>query len=298
MNYRHSFHAGNSADVVKHSLLIALVQALQQKPGALTLIDTHAGCGLYDLGGDQAQRTGEATHGVLRAFADTNPLLDEYRAAVQAVNDGMSDGAEPRLYPGSPRILEQVLRPADADLVQRLSATEIERIVAEAIRRWYLRVDDPFGVIRSAHLSDRGLQLTLDTEHCSNIITRLAENEVILDRTADSVTICLPIIFPPRGGRHLVVPSLLRPLQPDRVLIAALRKAHAMLSTERGLPTIGAAPTSPYDRGILRLAFLAPDIQQAILDGRQPHHLNLEALKSIELPLSWSQQRDVLRFRR
>ena len=68
MNYRHSFHAGNSADVVKHSLLIALVSALQQKPGALTLIDTHAGCGLYDLGGEQAQRTGEAARGVLRAF--------------------------------------------------------------------------------------------------------------------------------------------------------------------------------------------------------------------------------------
>lgn len=109
MNYRHSFHAGNSADVVKHSLLIALVHALQQKPGALTLIDTHAGCGLYDLGGDEAQRTGEATHGVLRAFADTNPLLDDYRAAVRAVNAG----AEPRLYPGSPQVLAQLLRPQD-----------------------------------------------------------------------------------------------------------------------------------------------------------------------------------------
>lgn len=109
MNYRHSFHAGNSADVVKHCLLIALVRALQQKPGALTLIDTHAGCGLYDLGGDEAQRTGEATQGVLRAFADENPLLDDYRAAVRAVN---VDG-EPRLYPGSPRILSQLLRPQD-----------------------------------------------------------------------------------------------------------------------------------------------------------------------------------------
>ena len=109
MNYRHSFHAGNSADVVKHSLLIALVRALQQKPGALTLIDTHAGCGLYDLGGEQAQRTGEAAHGVLRAFADPNPLLDDYRAAVQAVNAG----AEPRLYPGSPQFLAQLLRPQD-----------------------------------------------------------------------------------------------------------------------------------------------------------------------------------------
>lgn len=109
MNYRHSFHAGNSADVVKHSLLIALVRALQQKQGALTLIDTHAGCGLYDLGGEEAQRTGESAQGVLRAFADPNPLLDDYRSVVQAVNVG----AEPQLYPGSPRILAQLLRPQD-----------------------------------------------------------------------------------------------------------------------------------------------------------------------------------------
>ena len=59
MNYRHSFHAGNSADVVKHSLLIALIRALQLKDSALTLIDTHAGCGLYDLGGEEAKRTGD-----------------------------------------------------------------------------------------------------------------------------------------------------------------------------------------------------------------------------------------------
>ena len=109
MNYRHSFHAGNSADVVKHSLLIALVRALQQKPGPLTLIDTHAGCGLYDLGSDEARRTGEATQGVLRAFADSSPLLDDYRAAVQAVNTG----TELRFYPGSPRFLAQLLRPQD-----------------------------------------------------------------------------------------------------------------------------------------------------------------------------------------
>jgi 23S rRNA (adenine2030-N6)-methyltransferase len=109
MNYRHSFHAGNSADVVKHSLLIALVRALQQKQSALTLIDTHAGCGLYDLGGEEAQRTGEAAQGVLRAFADPNPLLNDYIAAVQAVNVA----AEPRFYPGSPRILAQLLRQQD-----------------------------------------------------------------------------------------------------------------------------------------------------------------------------------------
>ena len=109
MNYRHSFHAGNSADVVKHSLLIALVQALQLKQGALTLIDTHAGCGLYDLDGDQALRTGESTHGVLQAFANPSPLLNDYCAAVRAVNTG----EETRFYPGSPRFLAQLLRPQD-----------------------------------------------------------------------------------------------------------------------------------------------------------------------------------------
>jgi len=110
MNYRHAFHAGNSADVVKHSLLIAIVRALQRKESALTLIDTHAGCGLYDLDGGEAQRTGESAQGVLRAFADPSPLLNDYRAAVRAVNVG----DEPRLYPGSPRILAQLLRPQDS----------------------------------------------------------------------------------------------------------------------------------------------------------------------------------------
>lgn len=121
MNYRHSFHAGNSADVVKHSLLIALVRALQQKPGALTLIDTHAGCGLYDLNDEKAQRTGEATQGVLRVFADTNPLLNDYRAAVEAVNMG----TERHLYPGSPRILAQLLRPQDLLILNEKHAEDV-----------------------------------------------------------------------------------------------------------------------------------------------------------------------------
>jgi hypothetical protein len=182
-------------------------------------------------------------------------------------------------------------------MVQRISAPEIERIISEAIRRWSLRVDDPFAIMRSVHLSNSGLQLTLETAQFANLVTRLADNEIILDRTPDCVTVLLPIIFPARGGRHLVAPAQARPPQQDRVLIAALRKAHAMIATDRGLPTLETAPTSPYDRNILRLAFLAPDIQQAILDGRQPHHLNLETIKNTPLPLSWSQQREMLRFR-
>ena len=129
MNYRHAFHAGNSADVVKHALLIALVRALQLKDSALTLIDTHAGCGLYDLQGDEAGRTGEAAGGVLRAFADASPLLDDYRAAVHAVNEA----PEPRLYPGSPRILAQALRPQDS-LILNEKHPEDARSLRDAMR--------------------------------------------------------------------------------------------------------------------------------------------------------------------
>jgi 23S rRNA (adenine2030-N6)-methyltransferase len=126
MNYRHAFHAGNSADVVKHALLIALVRSLQLKPSALTLIDTHAGCGLYDLGSDEAQRTGEAAGGVLRAFGDANPLLEDYRGAVRAVNEG----AEPRLYPGSPRILAQLLREQDALILNEKHPEDVQALRA------------------------------------------------------------------------------------------------------------------------------------------------------------------------
>jgi 23S rRNA (adenine2030-N6)-methyltransferase len=124
MNYRHSFHAGNSADVVKHGLLIALVRALQLKDSALTLIDTHAGSGLYDLRGEEAGRTGEAMQGVMRAVADPNPMLNDYRAAVQAVNVG----AELRLYPGSPRILAQLLRPQDVLILNEKHAQDAQAL--------------------------------------------------------------------------------------------------------------------------------------------------------------------------
>lgn len=128
MNYRHSFHAGNSADVVKHSLLIALVRALQHKDSALTLIDTHAGCGLYDLAGADAQRTGESAKGVVRAFADQNPLLDDYRAAVAAVNAGADLAAGPQLYPGSPRFLAQFLRPQDSLILNEKHPEDIHAL--------------------------------------------------------------------------------------------------------------------------------------------------------------------------
>src|SRR5215813_11487176 len=98
MNYRHTFHAGNFADVVKHAVLARIVAYLKQKPAAFRVIDTHAGSGLYDLSGPEASRTGEWRGGIgrLRA-AELAPavrdLLAPYLDAVAAFNDGASGDA-------------------------------------------------------------------------------------------------------------------------------------------------------------------------------------------------------------
>ncbi|MCZ8325835.1 MAG: hypothetical protein O9283_11290 [Sphingomonadaceae bacterium] len=85
--------------------------------------------------------------------------------------------------------------------------------------------------------------------------------------------------------------------QPDASLVSALRRAHAMLGkAPDGGPTVGAAPTSWYDRRVLRLAFLAPRFQQAIIAGTQPCHVNLEFLVRSEIPLAWAEQGPALRW--
>jgi hypothetical protein len=79
------------------------------------------------------------------------------------------------------------------------------------------------------------------------------------------------------------------------VLIKALRAAHAMLDTDAaGLPTLDAAPASPYRRRLVRLAFLAPELQRAILAGQQPPGLTLESLMHAPMPMLWSEQADMI----
>ena len=105
MNYRHSFHAGNFADLVKHALVLWLVQA-RQAMGPVVVLDTHAGAGLYDLSGDAA-RSKEAEAGVTRLMTAQGrpPLMDALANEVRALNP---DGAT-RFYPGSPRLIVDAL---------------------------------------------------------------------------------------------------------------------------------------------------------------------------------------------
>ena len=109
MNYRHSVHAGNFADLVKHALVLWLLER-RQASGPVTVIDTHAGAGLYDLTGDAA-RSKEAEAGVARLMtaADRPPLIEALAAEVTRLNP--EGGA--RLYPGSPLLVAGRLRPVD-----------------------------------------------------------------------------------------------------------------------------------------------------------------------------------------
>lgn len=121
MNYRHIYHAGNFADVLKHAVLARLIRYLQNKDKAFRVLDTHAGIGLYDLSSEEAQKTGEWQTGIGKLLdaelsADIADLLEPYLSAVRELNP---DGGI-RYYPGSPKLARMLFRPQD-----RLSAMEL-----------------------------------------------------------------------------------------------------------------------------------------------------------------------------
>lgn len=128
MNYRHAFHAGNFADLVKHAALLDLLAKLQAEPGPLSVIDTHAGRGLYDLSGDEALRSGEAQAGIgqLMKAGDLPAAFQPLRTAVSDLNDG---GAT-RYYPGSPLLVAGALRPGDSYLGCELRPEEHDALKA------------------------------------------------------------------------------------------------------------------------------------------------------------------------
>ncbi|MDP3816300.1 23S rRNA (adenine(2030)-N(6))-methyltransferase RlmJ [Pseudomonas sp.] len=111
MNYRHAFHAGNHADVLKHYVLSRLIALLSRKEAPFAYLDSHAGVGLYDLQGDAASRTGEWLQGIARLWQATevpDPLLD-YLEVIRAMNpDGVL-----RHYPGSPELARLLTREQD-----------------------------------------------------------------------------------------------------------------------------------------------------------------------------------------
>lgn len=132
MNYRHDYHAGNFADVLKHVVLARVLTYLKNKPSPFRVIDTHAGAGRYDLWGPKAEKTGEWRDGIERLMQKELPepvagLLAPYLDAVRAINAAN----ELRFYPGSPLIARQVMRADDVLIANELNKEDFERLRSE-----------------------------------------------------------------------------------------------------------------------------------------------------------------------
>jgi 23S rRNA (adenine2030-N6)-methyltransferase len=127
--YRHAFHAGNFADVFKHVVLLQLLRALLKKDKPFFVLDTHAGAGRYDLRSAEAQKVGEYREGIGRLWDHTalSPELQDYRDQVAAFNPG----TKLEYYPGSPRLIQRLLRQDDRLVACELHPNEHPLLQAE-----------------------------------------------------------------------------------------------------------------------------------------------------------------------
>ena len=132
-SYRHAFHAGNHADVLKHTTLVAILKHLVEKDTVLTVLDTHAGAGLYRLDGDYAETSGEAANGFVRLLGSHGtlegglaPALQDYVDLVASFNNKGSH----RVYPGSPFITQRLLRERDKLKLFELHPTDAKTLAA------------------------------------------------------------------------------------------------------------------------------------------------------------------------
>ncbi len=184
--------------------------------------------------------------------------------------------------------------PADADYLRRVPAPAIEGLILAVLGRLLPANKAPMSQVDQVRLGDGLIELDLVVPVARIVHANLADGEAVVP-TRSGCRLSVPLLLPLRGGKASIMSGSRNRLVPDPVLVGALRKAHRLLSRDtNGLPTVHAAPKSPYERSLLRLGLLAPDIQQAILSGQHPRNLNLETLLRLELPLDWPEQRRIL----
>lgn len=175
-------------------------------------------------------------------------------------------------------------------VLRRISAPALERLIEgqlKAVTYGAALIE----TIQRIDLTRSGLVVTLPQKVPLDASQLEAHAMRLLPSEGHALRLATDVALPLRGGRQTVNAGA-RTAAPDATLVAALRRAHAMVAKDQsGQPVLHAAPASPYDRRILRLAFLAPDIQRAIVKGTLPQRINLEYLVHSEIPLDWEAQR-------
>jgi len=143
LSYRHAFHAGNHADVLKHAVLMLVLEYMQQKDKPLLYVDTHAGAGMYDLRGAWAGKTREYETGIARIWQDSS-LPEPLHNYINLVKDMNPEQALLR-YPGSPCLVRSVLRPVDKARLFELHHNEFELLREEFSRNKQFKVEERDG---------------------------------------------------------------------------------------------------------------------------------------------------------
>lgn len=149
MNYRHIYHAGNFADAFKHIVLMLALEHLRAKDKPFFALDTHAGIGRYDLWAPEAQTTGEADQGIGRVWRaagedpQTPPEIVRYLELVRKTD--ARNKKTPRFYPGSPLIIQAMMRPQDRFIVNELHPEDVEILRQEMGRDSRIRIESENG---------------------------------------------------------------------------------------------------------------------------------------------------------
>lgn len=219
MNYRHAFHAGNHADVLKHVVLLAVLDALKAKDAPFFVLDTHAGRGRYLLGGAESRKTAEADHGIVRLFDQPAlpDVVERYLRAVQADNPVGALLA----YPGSPLLTAQAMRGQD-----RLAACELQPEEAAELKSLFAR--DPRVAVhaRDGYAAIRALLPPKDGT------TKFARGLVLIDPPYEAQDAEYPqIIASVREGLQRwpnATWAVWYPIKQRRSLLPFMRKAAAL----------------------------------------------------------------------
>ncbi|MBW5408198.1 23S rRNA (adenine(2030)-N(6))-methyltransferase RlmJ [Morganella morganii] len=161
LSYRHSFHAGNHADVLKHTVQSLIIESLKEKDKPFLYLDTHAGAGRYQLSGEHAERTGEYLEGIARIWAQES-VPEELKTYLDAVSV-LNPRGDLRFYPGSPLIAAHLLRDHDKLNISELHPSDFPLLRNEFSRDNRARVvrEDGYQQLKSQlpPLSRRGFVL-------------------------------------------------------------------------------------------------------------------------------------------
>jgi len=229
MNYRHAYHAGNFADVLKHLVLTLVIEHLKLKPAPFRVIDTHAGAGAYDLHSMEAAKTGEWQGGIGRLLSEPLPaevaaILAPYLAAVAESNSGSSLAT----YPGSPLLARRLLRPGDVLIANELHPDDhaaLENLFARDPQSKVLHLDGWTALKALLPPKERRGVVLIDPPfeeagELQRLVTALKEAQRRF--ATGTVLLWFPIKTLPPIDRFYAALSALAPSTPDKVLTVEL----------------------------------------------------------------------------